>query len=193
MNRARLTHTLGVCRALFARPGWRRLILLVGLAYWLVFLVSIQNLTLPGGAWQWTFGDPGNLFRRSGTWLFEPIARWQTLWFTWLISPPNALFGALLALLVGWNAALSVLAWRQPSVCSAGGRWAWLSGIPGLLAGGACCAPALILLLGIQATGLMLTTVQWLLPIAFLLLIGTLVLVGSRISHVPPASPSAAG
>ncbi len=188
MTRSRLTHSLSICRALFARPGWRRLIVLVALVYWLVFLVSVQNLTVPGGAWEWTFGDPGNLFRRTGTWLFEPIALWQTPLFTWLISPPNALFGALLALVVGWNVALSVLAWRQPSVCSAGGRWAWLSAVPGLLAGGACCAPALILLLGIQATGLLLTTVQWLLPIAFLLLLATLILVGSRITRVPASA-----
>ncbi len=44
----------------------------------------------------------------------------------------------------------------------------------------ACCAPTLLLVLGIQATAALITAVQWLIPLALVLLIGSLVWVAQK-------------
>jgi hypothetical protein len=53
--------------------------------------------------------------------------------------------------------------------------------IPGLLAGSTCCAPVLLVVVGIQASGLVLAAFVWLLPVSVALLLGTLVYVAGKI------------
>lgn len=51
-----------------------------------------------------------------------------------------------------------------------------------MLSGAACCGPVVLILVGIQASGAILTTFQFLLPVAVLMLAGSLILVGRQIN-----------
>jgi hypothetical protein len=95
----------------------------------------------------------------------------------------NTILGLGLSALVGLNLALTVLAWTQPNACGLGeSSTAVLATIPALLSGTACCGPVVLIVLGIQASGILLTGVQFLLPIAVCILVGSLVLVGRQIN-----------
>ena len=94
-------------------------------------------------------------------------------------------------MLVGLNLALTYLAWTQPKACGIGeSSSGLLAGLPALLSGTACCGPVLLLVVGIQASGVLITAFQFLLPVAALVLVGSLILVGrqitpSSVSHPP--------
>jgi hypothetical protein len=95
----------------------------------------------------------------------------------------NTVVGFGLAALVGLNLALTYLVWRQPAACGIGrSSTGLLASVPALLSGTACCGPVVLLVVGVQASGVLLTGFQLLLPIAVLLLVGSLVLVGRRVT-----------
>jgi hypothetical protein len=101
----------------------------------------------------------------------------------------NTLIGVLVAGLVGLNLAVSYLAWTQPAACGVGGPASGLAAsVPALLSGAACCGPVVLLALGIQVSGILLTTVQYLLPVAVLLLVGSLLLVCRQVDPAVPAA-----
>jgi hypothetical protein len=58
--------------------------------------------------------------------------------------------------------------------------------LPAVLSGTACCGPVVLIVLGIQASGVLLTAFQFLLPFAALLLVGSLVLVGRQVDPQRP-------
>ncbi|PSQ58400.1 MAG: hypothetical protein BRD23_07130 [Halobacteriales archaeon SW_9_67_25] len=88
----------------------------------------------------------------------------------------------LAAGLVGLNLALTYLVWRQPKACGIGGKsGGLLASVPALLSGTACCGPVVLIVLGVQASGVLLRGFQFLLPAAMLLLVGSLVLVGRQV------------
>ena len=90
--------------------------------------------------------------------------------------------GLGLAALVGGNLALTYLAWTQPAACGLGESSSGvLASLPAALSGTACCGPVVLIALGIQASGALLTAFQFLLPVSALLLAGSLVLVGRQI------------
>jgi hypothetical protein len=94
----------------------------------------------------------------------------------------NTFFGLGIASLVGLNLGLTYLAWRQPAACGIGSSSSgFLASIPAVLSGTACCGPVVLIVLGIQASGIIVTAFQFLLPIAVVLLLGSLVLVGRQI------------
>jgi hypothetical protein len=119
--------------------------------------------------------------RQTGTFTFEPIARLDLGLFSLLFSPLDTFLGLGLAVLVGLNLALFYLAWTQPAACGIEGASGALAAIPALLSGTACCGPVLLLVLGIQASGLLLAVFDVLLPLAVLLLLANLVLVGRNV------------
>ncbi|MFC7069047.1 hypothetical protein [Halobaculum lipolyticum] len=92
-----------------------------------------------------------------------------------LVTPATLLATAGLGALVGANLALSALAWRTPAACTVSPASGLAAGLPALLSGTACCGPAVFLLLGLQATGVALTAIAWLRPVAALLLAASLV------------------
>ncbi|MFC6976069.1 hypothetical protein ACFQL1_17450 [Halomicroarcula sp. GCM10025709] len=55
------------------------------------------------------------------------------------------------------------------------------AGLPGLLSGVACCGPTILLVVGVQASAGVLAVFQWLLPVAVLSLLGTLLWVGTKV------------
>ena len=98
-----------------------------------------------------------------------------------LFSPFDTLFGLGLAVLVGLNLALFYLAWTQPAACGIDSATGAFAAVPALLSGTACCGPVLLLLLGVQASGLLLTAFDVLLPLAVVTLLGSLVLVSRNV------------
>lgn len=122
------------------------------------------------------------LFHSRGPFLYEPIARMDLHLATLLFSPVNTLIGLGLGVLGGLNLAVTYLAWTQPKTCGIGASSAGLiAGIPAFLSGMACCVPILLVVLGIQASGLLLTGFGFLLPLAFVMLVGSLFLVGRQV------------
>lgn len=175
-----LKQTQAVSGALLAQPRYRWIVIGVSVIYLVAFLASLQDLTLSGGPLSLTVVDLSAMFRRTGFLIFDAVAMLRTPWFTWLVSPINIAVGLVISFLVGLNLALSWIAWRQPKTCSVSSATGTLGVLPALLAGGACCAPAILLVLGLQATATLMTAIQWMLPVALLLLLGSLVWIAQK-------------
>ncbi|MFO8231111.1 MAG: hypothetical protein R6U20_00450, partial [Longimonas sp.] len=94
--------------------------------------------------------------------------------------PLNILIGGLLSLLAALNLMVTYVAYNQPSACSFNRSTGVLASLPALLAGGACCAPAIVLILGLQVSSLFITAFQVLIPVAAVLLLITLKLILDR-------------
>ena len=127
--------------------------------------------------------DPLSAFMRPalGPLSFTPVARIALGPVTYLFSL-NSVIGLALAALVGLNLAVTYLAWTQPNACGLGQSTSGiLASVPAVLSGTACCGPMVLIVLGIQASGVLLTTFQFLLPLAVLMLVGSLVLVGRQV------------
>lgn len=120
------------------------------------------------------------MFDRTGAITFEPVAQLTLPGLTILMSPLNILMGAVLAVRAGLNLAVTWLAFRQPKACRFNRSTGTLASIPALLAGSACCAPAIILILGLQISSLFVTVFQVLIPVSIGLLVVTLVMILRR-------------
>lgn len=153
--------------------------------YLLTYLWAIGHLAPGLGGFDLLIvADPlGKLLRPElGPFSFTPVARVTLGPVTYLFSL-NTLVGLGLAALVGLNLALTYLVWRQPAACGIGrSSTGLLAGVPALLSGTACCGPVVLLVVGVQASGVLLTGFQLLLPMAVLLLVGSLLLVGRRVT-----------
>ncbi|AUX07856.1 hypothetical protein AArcSl_0201 [Halalkaliarchaeum desulfuricum] len=152
--------------------------------YLFVYLYAIDQLQVGDGRFGVVIAsDPAAmLFRRTfGTFTYEPVALFRLGVVTYLFSF-NTVLGLALAALAGVNLGVSYLAWRQPAACGLGSRSAGaLAGIPALLSGSACCAPVIVILLGVQLTGGLLLAFELLIPIAVILLLATLLLISRQI------------
>ena len=152
--------------------------------YLLIYLYALGHLAPGLGGFDVTVvqGALGKLFRPElGPFSFTPIARISAGPVTYLFSL-NTLLGLGIAALVGLNLGLTYLAWRQPAACGIGSSSSgFLASIPAVLSGTACCGPIVLVLLGIQASGIVVTAFQFLLPVAVVLLLGSLVLVGRQV------------
>jgi len=73
--------------------------------------------------------------------------------------------------------------WRQPAACGldSSASVGVLAGLPALLSGAACCGPILLLIVGIQASGILLLAFDFLVPGAIFLLVLGLLLIGRNI------------
>lgn len=165
-------------------------------AYVVGYLYAAQQLSLRGGLGAYRYDLLGygydirvvdsplaTLFEQGTSAVnFKPVAIVETEFFTYLFSL-NTIIGTGLGVLVGVNLAITYLAWRQPAACGIGTTSAGLlAGIPAILSGSACCGPVLVIVLGVQATGILAPGVfELLLPVAVVLLVGSLLLVGRQI------------
>lgn len=153
--------------------------------YLVLYVVAIGDLSLRLGT------DIGlvvvdrplvRLFEQApGAFSFEPILLVQFGLGTYLFSPINAALGLSIAVLVGLNVALSRVAIAQPNSCGIGAGSGLIASIPALLAGGACCAPVVLIVLGITASGALLAILPWLLPLGIVLLVASLVHLAAQI------------
>jgi len=146
----------------------------VALGYLLLFLIAIGDIT-PGNRsgssslivmqnWSET------MLRERSAFQFEAVAVLETSLFVWLVSPVNVAIGLTLGLMTGLQVALVRIARRCAAACGLGPATGILASLPGLLAGSACCAPMLFLLLGLQVTASLVTLMGLMIPVAFLLL-----------------------
>ncbi len=163
----------------------------VGVSYLIVYLWGLGHLnrTGTGGFDLMVVDDPiARMTESMGPFIYEPVALLTLGTFEVLLSPINLLIGIGLASLVGLNLAVSWVAWRGPSACRIGPGAGLAAGLPGLLSGFACCGPAILLVIGVQATAGIITAFQWFLPFTIVLLVGTLLWVGNQVEPVkyPP-------
>ncbi|TVQ28996.1 MAG: hypothetical protein EA370_15870 [Wenzhouxiangella sp.] len=153
-----------------ARP-W--LALLAGAGYGLFYLYAIGDVTLYGpphwGAYL-TEVSLERIFTARSTLMFEAIAVIELGWVVWLFSPLNLFLALILAGLLAANMHGVLYIRAHPKQCQVGGNKAFIGALPALFAGGACCAPSLILLLGIPGLGAFGALFGWLLPISIVVL-----------------------
>lgn len=170
----------GKLRAILAVRYYRRLSIAIGALYLLLLLVALRDISPGGAGFELLTTGSTRMFERSGAFTFEPIARVTLPGLTILLSPLNLLIGATLALLAGLNLAVTWMAFRQPRACRFNRSTGILASLPALLAGGACCAPAIVLILGLQVSSLMVSVFQVLIPVSVVLLLLTLGLIVHR-------------
>ena len=153
------------------------------LGYLLLYLYTVGDLSTAAsqGIRYQVVDDLGRALVSRGFFRFEPIALLSLARITYLFSPLNVLVGGLLAALVGTNLALTYLGLVQPRACGLESASGVFAGFPALLSGAACCGPTILLVLGVQATGVLITGFQLLVPVAALLLMGSLLLVGRQV------------
>ncbi len=144
----------------------RRIAVLIGLAYALTYLYSVQNIVVAPGR-DLALGAPVPSLAVVADWsakLWKPIAPfvWEPVVAIHLVRPvaiflslPNLLVALGLGTLVGLNVAAAVararvLRGRQPRIRSVRSL---LASAPGLLTGFTCCVPTAVLALGSLAAG----------------------------------------
>lgn len=166
--------------AILRIPYYRRRAAVIGVVYLVLFLVALQDISLGGRGFEFLAVDWTRMFDRTGAVTFEPIARLTLPGLTILVSPLNIVTGLTLAALAAVNLIVTYAAFRQPRACSFNRSTGIMASIPALLAGSACCAPAIVLLLGIQVSSLFISVFQVLIPISVLVLLITLKLILDR-------------
>lgn len=178
-----LSNTLVAVRGAMSRRDGRAAFALSAAVYVVVYLYGLRHLgTGPWGFELSVVSDPlARMVRPVGTFQWEPVGLLVVGPVELLLSPLNLLLGGFLAALVGLNFGVSLVAWRGPTACRLGPGAGAAAGIPGLLSGVVCCGPTILLVVGLQASAGVLTVFQWLLPIAVVALLGTLLWVGTKV------------
>lgn len=171
---------LAKLRAILSMKFYRRLSIAIGALYLVLFLVALRDVSPGGTGFELSTTEWTRMFERSGAVTFEPIARLTAPGLTILLSPLNMLIGVVLAGLAGLNLAVTWMAFRQPKACRFNRSTGILASLPALLAGSACCAPAIVLILGLQISSLFVTVFQVLIPISAALLLLTLAMIVHR-------------
>jgi hypothetical protein len=166
--------------AILRVPYYRRRAAAIALVYLLLFLVALQDISAGGAGFEFLTVDWTRMFDRTGAVTFEPIARITVPGLTILLSPLNVAIGLAVAALAAVNLVVTWVAFRQPRACTFNRSTGIMASLPALLAGSACCAPAIILILGIQVSSLFITIFQVLIPASIVLLIVTLKVILDR-------------
>jgi hypothetical protein len=161
-------------------PRYRRFSIAVAAGYLVLFLLALGDLSAGGRGFEVLTTDWTRMFDRTGAVTFEPIAQLTVPGMTILLSPVNVANGLLLAVLAALNLTVTYLAFRQPRACRFNRSTGIMASLPALLAGSACCAPTIVLILGLQVSSLFITVFQILIPVSVLILVVTLVLILGR-------------
>ena len=169
-----------ILRRLVTEPASQGSAWAVALVYLVIILVALADLTIDG------VFRPASLFvvanweslvlRVRVPFPFEAVAILEAPFLVRLVSPLNIAIGLALGLLTGVQVALVRIARRCAVACGLSPATGVLAGLPGLLAGSACCAPVLLILLGVQVTASLVTLMGLMIPAAFVLLVGGLAL-----------------
>lgn len=179
---------LGTRQALGAASRRRdaRVAFLIGtIGYLLVYLVTVGDLAYAGSSsgevTVRTVDDLSRAFASTGFFRFGAVAIVSVAGFTYLLSPLNTVVALLLAVLVGANLSLTYLGLVQPRACGLEASTGVLAGVPALLSGAACCGPTILLVIGVQASATVIAGFQVLVPLAIVMLVGSLLLIGRRV------------
>jgi len=178
-----LRRTAVAVRGALSRRDGRTTVAVAAAAYFVVYLVGMGHLgTGPWGYRLSIVSDPlARMLEPTSPFQWEPIALVVAGPVELLVSPLNLALGGALAVLVGVNLGVSVVAYRGPSACRLGSGAGVAAGLPGLLSGFACCGPTVLLVVGLQASATILTVFQWLVPLAVVGLLGSLLWVGTKV------------
>ncbi|WP_416137770.1 hypothetical protein ACM26W_14970 [Halomonas sp. HK25] len=161
---------------LLRAPRQVTLMLLTALAYAGLYLWLTGDLAGGGqGGIDARFPAWQRLFEARSAFQFEPVGLITLGALVWTFSPLNLLLALLLGLLVGLNLIAGWRLWRAPRACglkrSGSSGTGLLAAIPALLAGGACCAPLVLIWLGLPIAGAVASLSPLLIPLAVLLLL----------------------
>ena len=166
------------------RRDSRVVFFVAALSYFLIYLATIGDVSVVGG----TDGvsvrvidDLSRAIASVGFFRFGAIAVVNAGPITYLFSPLNATLALALATLVGANVGLTYLGVIQPRACGLESSTGVLAGLPALLSGAACCGPTILLVVGVQASATIITGFQLLVPVALLLLVGSLLVIGRQV------------
>ncbi|MFA9418424.1 hypothetical protein [Natrinema sp. HArc-T2] len=182
--RRRIDETIAATTLVVRRRDSLAVAIFVGIGYLTAFLWAIGDLAMrPSAAPNLIVVDDPliRMFQRIGPASFEAVALLDTGVIRFLVSPIDITIGLAIAGLVGLNIGLTYLAVVQPAACGIGTGSGLLASVPALLSGTVCCGPVVLIALGIQASGLLLTLFAWLLPLGEVLLLASLVYVAGRI------------
>ena len=169
-------------RAVARRRDALGVAVIVGVGYVLVYLATVGDLAAGGGEVAVnTVDDLSLAFQSTGFFRFEAVAVVTGPGVTVLLSPLNLLVAGALAGLVAANAGVSYLALVQPRACGLEASSGALASLPALLSGAACCGPTVVILVGVQASAAVVTAFQFLVPLAAVLLVVSLLLVGRTV------------
>lgn len=147
----------------------RWLPLIGGLGYGVLYLYAIGDLSFaPPPAWDWRRGALSleNLLSARAPFRYEAVAVAEAGYAVLLVSPLNLLVAALLGVLLAANIHGVLYLRSNPQACRPGRAGLAAGAAPALLAGGACCAPSLILLLGLPGLGAFTALFGWLVPLS---------------------------
>jgi hypothetical protein len=147
----------------------------VGTTYALLYLYALGDIDLvTRTAWGWRVGElsPGAWFDMRAPLRFEPIAIADLGHLAVLVSPMNIAVAVILGAALALNVHGIVTLIRQPAQCRAGAAGGLVGVAPALLAGGACCAPSLVLVIGTPAISGLAAFSGWLVPLSLALLVG---------------------
>ena len=183
-TRRGLFDRMGAAVGVAARRRDSRLVFVAAtLSYLLVYLVTVGDLAVSagGGVSVRVIDDLSRAFASAGFFRFGAIAVVGLGPVTYLFSPLNAVVAATLSVLVGANVGLTYLGTIQPTACGLERSTGVLAGVPALLSGAACCGPTILLVVGVQASATIITGFQFLVPLALVLLVGSLLLVGRQV------------
>lgn len=162
--------------------------ILVASLYGLLFLTGTQNIVyLPNVDFRGFVTIPSIVIADdwpSKIWRMRAPANWEPVIAIYplnhvmaLISVPNILITAGLAILVGLNATVAVYGlWAR--VCSSAKRKAFpgvFGAIPGFLSGFGCCAPTAATVLGATTVVGLIALANYLIPISFIALVSSLI------------------
>lgn len=200
-RRGLLRRTLRVTGEALAGRRYRRAAAGATVAYLLVFLAAIRDLTVvPGGIRR--FVDPpaaqvvpdwtSRMFEQLAWFHFEPVAAiYPTEQVEILVSPVNIGIGLVLGALVGLNLAVAWYAVATARACRTQGFGrtrafgGLLGALPGFFVGMACCAPAAVIALGAQFTVLLTAVRSWFVPAVVVILLATLLWNARRAARLP--------
>lgn len=155
----------------------RRYSVVLGLAYFLVYLSSIGNLTRIQSSEVLMFklvkNWPNIIFKQVAPFLWEPIAKFYVFGGVVLfISVPNIILALSLSIMVYLNISLAFYSYYiyplRPGVIGL------ISLIPSLFTGFVCCVPTIFLTLGAVSTSFtafFISIRQFLLPISVLIML----------------------
>lgn len=169
--------------------------------YLLIFLVAIRDITIsPAGMrrfvdnpsvqvvpdWASRVFDQQAAFYYESIAVIHPVDRVEIL-----VSPLNIGIGLALGVLVGlniavaWYAVASARACRVPGVSRTRAFGGLVGALPAFFVGMACCAPALLVVVGAQFTVLLTAVRSWFVPVAVVALFAALLWNAHRATRWP--------
>jgi hypothetical protein len=169
--------------------------------YLLIFLVAIRDITISPAGMRRFIDSPSiqvvqdwsaRMFDQQAAFYFESIAVIHPVdRVEILVSPFNIVIGSALGALVGlnvavaWYAVAHARACRVPGVGRARAFGGLLGALPAFFVGMACCAPALLVVVGAQFTVLLTAVRSWFVPVAVVALLAALLWNAHRATRWP--------